>query len=83
MYKNLPYKQVFVKKSFLRGPSNFNYGKDELVPAVLVGVKSVFRAAPLFEVFLPEYHACYDKVLQCAIFDKPECPSYEIVCTFR
>lgn len=77
IYQSLPYRNVYVKKSFLTGPKNFKWGKDETVHGILVGVKAVFRATPLFEVYFPEYQACYDKVLQCAIFEKPEVPSEE------
>lgn len=78
MYQNLPYKEVYVKKSFLTGPKNFKWEKDETVSGILVGVKSVFRATPLFEVYFPEYQACYDKVLQCAIFERPDTPDETI-----
>ena len=74
IYQSLPYTPVWVKKSFLEGPENFNYGKDETIGGILVGMKAVFRAPPLFEVYLPEYGACYDKTLQCAIFNKEETP---------
>jgi hypothetical protein len=78
IYQSLPYRNVYVKKSFLTGPKNFKWGKDETVHGILVGVKSVFRATPMFEVYFPEYQACYDKTLQCAIFENPETPNEEI-----
>ena len=78
IYQNLPYTPVWVKKSFLTGPENFCWGEDEMVEAVLVGVKAVFNCAPLYEVYIPEYGACYDKTLQCAIFDRPKSPKQEI-----
>ena len=78
IYQSLPYKNVYVKKSFLMGPKNFNYGKDETVAGVLVGVKTVFRGALLFEVYFPEYQACYDKILQCAIFESQETPNISL-----
>lgn len=78
IYQSLPYTNVWVKKSFLTGPNNFKWGKDEMIPAVLVGIKAVFNCAPLYEIYIPEYGACYDKTLQCAIFNKPESPDREI-----
>ena len=78
IYQNLPYTPVWVKKSFLTGPENFCWGEDEMVEAVLVGIKAVFNCAPLYEIYIPEYGACYDKTLQCAIFDRPESPKEEI-----
>ena len=70
MNVSLPYTECYVKRSFLMGPKSFNWGKDEMIPAVLLSFKAVMGEAPLFEVYLPEYQACYDKVLQCAIFDR-------------
>ena len=78
IYKNLPYKEVWIKKSFLMGPDNFKWASDEYVQGQLVGVKAVQSSVPLFEVYLPEYAACYDKVLQCAIFEKPYTGDKEI-----
>lgn len=78
IYKNLPYKEVWIKKSFLMGPDNFKWASDEYVQGQLVGVKAVQSSVPLFEVYLPEYAACYDKVLQCAIFEKPYTGDREI-----
>ena len=80
MYQNLPYYEVWVKKSFLMGPKNFKWGKDEeMIPGVLVGVKATRGEPLLFEVFLHEYQASYDKVVQAAIFNKPESPDKEIL----
>ena len=80
MWQNLPYQEVWIKKSFLMGPKNFKWGKDEeMVSGVLVGVKATRGEILLFEVFLPEYHASYDKVVQAAIFNKPESPDREIL----
>ena len=78
MYQCLPYYNVWVKKSFLMGPENFKWGKDEMIPAVLVGIKAVRAGPPLFEVYLPEYYASYDKMIQAGIFNKPESPDEEI-----
>ena len=80
MWQSLPYQEVWVKKSFLMGPKNFKWGKDkEMVPGVLVGVKATRGEPLLFEVFLYEYQASYDKVVQAAIFNKPESPDQEIL----
>jgi len=78
MYQSLPYIDVWVKKSFLMGPENFKWGKDEMIKGVLVGVKATRGSLFLFEVFLPEYHASYDKVVQAGIFNKSEPPDQEI-----
>ena len=78
IYQSLPYINVWVKKSFLTGPENFKFDQDETIPGILVGIKTVFRSPPLFEVYLPEYGACYDKTLQCAIFNKEETPKEKI-----
>ena len=78
MNVNLPYTEVWVKKSFLMGPGNFKTEKDETVFGVLMSFKAIRDNAPLFEVYLPEYGACYDKVLQCAIFNREETPEENI-----
>jgi hypothetical protein len=54
------------------GPDNFILSKDEMIPCVLLNFKAVMGQAPLFEVYLPEYQACYDKVMQHGLFNKPE-----------
>ena len=78
MYQSLPYTDVWVKKSFLMGPDNFKWGKDEMIKGVLVGVKATRGSLLLFEVYLPEYHASYDKLIQAGIFNKSEAPDKEI-----
>ena len=78
MNVNLPYTEVWIKKSFLMGPSNFKTEKDETVFGILMSFKAIHDSAPLFEVYLPEYGACYDKVLQCAIFNRKETPEENI-----
>jgi len=70
MYLPLPYTECYVKKSFLMGPENFKWGADEMIFGILIGFKAIRNEAPLFEVYLPDYAACYDKVLQPAIFNK-------------
>ena len=78
MNVNLPYTEVWIKKSFLQGPKNFKTEKDETVFGILMGFKAIRDHAPLFEVYLPGYGACYDKVLQCAIFNKKETPEESV-----
>ena len=68
----LPYIECYVKRSFLTGPKNFVLGKDEMIPAVLLNFKAVMGQAPLFEVYLPEYQACYDKMMQHGIFERSD-----------
>ena len=82
MYLNLPYKKVWIKESFLKGSSNFIWGKDHnMIEAYLVGIRLTRYEPPLFEVYMPQFNACYDKVMQCAIFDKEESPEEEIKLT--
>lgn len=76
MYIQLPYIECYVKKSFLMGPENFRWGQDELIFCVLIGFKAIRNEAPLFEVYLPDYAACYDKVLQPGLF-KTNKPCFE------
>lgn len=79
MYLNLPYTKVYVKQSFLQGSSNFILTKDSnMLEAYLVGVRVTNYQPPLFEVFIPKYNACYDKVMQNAIFNKAESPDKKI-----
>ena len=79
MYLNLPYEKVWIKESFLKGSSNFIWEKDHnMIEAYLVGIRFTRYEPPLFEVYMPEYNACYDKILQCAIFNKPESPNVKI-----
>ena len=72
MLVSTPYTEVFVKKSFLAGKPV--YGRDETVFGVLVGIRFVFNRAPLYVVWFPDMGAVYDKVDQCAIFDRAETP---------
>ncbi len=76
MLVSTPYTEVHVKKSFLSGDPN--YGKDETVYGVLVAIRFVFGRAPLYVVWFPGTGAVYDKVDQCAIFNKPETPDERI-----
>lgn len=72
MIVSTPYTECYVKKSFLSG--NPNYGKDETVFGVLCGIRFVRSRAPLYIVYLPSMGALYDKVDQCAIFNKSITP---------
>ena len=72
MIVSTPYTECYVKKSFLSG--NPIYGKDETVFGVLYGIRFVRARAPLFIVFLPSMGALYDKIDQCAIFNREETP---------
>lgn len=76
MIVSTPYTEVYVKKSFLSGRPN--YGKDETIFGVLYGIRFIRARAPLYIVFLPSMGALYDKVDQCAIFNKPETPDRPI-----
>jgi len=76
MIVSTPYTECYVKKSFLSG--NPNYGKDETIFGVLYGIRFVRGRAPLYIVYLPSMGAMYDKVDQCAIFNRPQTPEKEI-----
>lgn len=77
MYVNLPFTKVWIKQSFLSG--DFNYCKDpDMLEAYLIGVRVTAYQPPLFEVYLPKYNACYDKVMQNGIFNKKESPDKSI-----
>jgi len=76
MIVSTPYTECYVKKSFLSG--NPNYGKDETIFGVLYGIRFVRGRAPLYIVYLPSMGAMYDKVDQCAIFNRSQAPEKEI-----
>ena len=76
MIVSTPYIECYVKKSFLSG--NPKYGKDETIFGVLQGIRFVRARAPLFLVWFPSLGALYDKVDQCAIFNKEETPRDQI-----
>lgn len=76
MIVSTPYTEVYIKKSFLAG--NPIIGQDETVFGVLVGIRFIRARAPLYICYLPSLGALYDKVDQCAIFNKPETPDTEI-----
>ena len=56
---NVPYIKCFVKKEYLH---DLNRGHGEIVDAVIIAVKSVQGRALIFEAYLPEYAACFDKL---------------------
>ena len=72
MIVSTPYTECYVKKSFLSG--NPNYGKDETIFGILYGIRFIRARAPLYIVYLPSMGALYDKVDQCAIFNRPKTP---------
>ena len=76
MIVSTPYTECYVKKSFLSG--NPNYGKDETIFGVLYGIRFIRGRAPLYIVYLASMGAMYDKVDQCAIFNRPQTPEKEI-----
>jgi len=76
MIVSTPYTECYVKKSFLSG--NPNYGKDETIFGVLYGIRFIRGRAPLYIVYLPSMGAMYDKVDQCAIFNRSQAPEKEI-----
>lgn len=76
MIVSTPYTEVYVKRSFLSGSPE--YGRDETIFGVLVGIRFVSNRAPLYLVWLPSMGALYDKVDQCAIFIREETPDYPV-----
>ena len=70
MIVSTPYIECYVKKSFLDG--TYDKRKRETVFGVLTGIRFIRGQAPMFIVYLPSIGALYDKVDQCAIFNKPE-----------
>ena len=56
---NTPHIKCWVRKEYLQ---DFEKGHGEFVEAVIVAVKSVQGRALIFEAYLPEYGACYDKL---------------------
>ena len=60
---NTPYIKCWVRKEYLH---DLEKGQGELVEAVMVAVKSVQGRALMFEAYLPEYGACFDKFPLCA-----------------
>ena len=79
MLVSTPYTECYVKKSFLT--SKPIYTKDETIFGVLMAIRFIRGRAPLYVVYFPSIGALYDKVDQCAIFNKKETPSEEIKMT--
>ena len=55
---NVPHIRCFVKKEYVH---DLERGHGELIEAVLIAVKSMRGKALMFEAYLPEYGACFDK----------------------
>jgi len=70
MIVDTPPIECYVKKSHLSGEPRFE-SEDEMVFAVLVGIRFVRNRSPLFITYIPSVGAVYDKVNQNAIFNKP------------
>tara|TARA_R110000851_G_scaffold236991_7_gene389784 strand:- start:5526 stop:6167 length:642 start_codon:yes stop_codon:yes gene_type:complete len=76
MIVSTPYTECYVKKSFLAGAPK--YDSDETIFGVLYGIRFVRGRAPLYLIYFPSLGAFFDKVDQCAIFNKPNTPNYKI-----
>ena len=55
---NIPYLKCWVKKEYLH---DLEKGHGEFVECVLLAVKSIQGRALMFEAYLPDYGACFDK----------------------
>ena len=55
---NVPHIRCFVKKEYVH---DLERGHGEYIEAVLIAVKSMRGKALMFEAYLPEYGACFDK----------------------
>ena len=55
---NVPHIRCFVKKEYVH---DLERGHGEFIEAVLLAVKSMRGKAFMFEAYLPEYGACFDK----------------------
>tara|TARA_Y100001963_G_scaffold57311_2_gene80186 strand:- start:35448 stop:36131 length:684 start_codon:yes stop_codon:yes gene_type:complete len=55
---NLPHLKCYIRKEYLH---DLNKGHGEFVDAVMLAVKSIQGRALMFEAYLPEYGACFDK----------------------
>ena len=71
MIVDTPIIECYVRKSHLSGAPSFSKD-DELIFAILMGIRFVRYRSPLFIVYIPSVGAVYDKVNQNAIFNKPE-----------
>ena len=55
---NIPYIKCWVRKEYLH---DLEKGHGEFVECVLLAVKSMQGRALMFEAYLPDYGACFDK----------------------
>ena len=55
---NIPYIKCYLKKEYLY---DLEKGHGEFEECVLLSVKSMQGRALMFEAYLPQYGACYDK----------------------
>ena len=55
---NLPHLKCYVRKEYLH---DLNKGHGEFVDCVIIAVKSIQGRALMFEAYLPDYGACFDK----------------------
>ena len=55
---NIPHIRCFIKKEYVH---DLERGHGEYIEAVLIAVKSMRGKALMFEAYLPEYGACFDK----------------------
>jgi len=72
---NLPAKQVWVRKEYLRDHQD---GHGEFVKGVWVTAKSISGRAFYFETYLPEYGALFDKLPISAFLSEPETPELDL-----
>ena len=72
---NLPSKDVWVRKEYLRDHKD---GHGEFVAGVWVSAKSIPGRAFYFETYLPEYGALFDKLPISAFLHKKKTPSPDL-----
>jgi len=72
---NLPSKDVWVRKEYLRDHQD---GHGEFVAGVWVSAKSIPGRAFYFETYLPEYGALFDKLPISAFLHKKKTPSPDL-----
>ena len=73
---NIPYTKCWVRKEYLH---DLERGHGEFVEAVVLAVKSVQGRALMFEAYLPEYGACFDKFPISAFVWKKDIKEEEFV----
>lgn len=69
MIVNTPYTEIYIRKSHLSGKPIYT-SKDELVFGILIGIRFISHRSPLYIAYIPSVGAVYDKIDQCAIFNK-------------